>query len=783
MDLFTIAASITLDTTEYEKNLKSAASESKTVKSAMESLVTPVDKIKSAFSAITHPVESVKSSFDKVASAAQSFLHPIETIKGKISEASTALETKRNKLSALSAAYDSSKAKVASLTEEFNKSVKESGASSEKTQELARKLREAEAASEQAKGDLDAYAASVKKTGKETDETAQKTSGFADVLKKGLATAAKVGAAAVAAASAAVVALTKQSLDGYAEYEQLAGGVETLFKTSSDVVMEYANNAYKTSGLSANKYMETVTSFSASLLQSLGGDTEAAAKYADMAVTDMADNSNKFGTSMESVENAYQGFAKQNFTMLDNLKLGYGGTKEEMERLLSDAEKLSGQKFDISSYADIVEAIHVVQTEMGITGTTAEEAASTIQGSVLATKAAWANLVSGLGDENADLGQLVGNLVTSVETAAGNIIPRVQQILSGMGQAIQALAPIIAEQIPALVEGVLPPILNAGMQLMGALGQGLLDNLPTIIDAAVEIVESLINGMVEALPQIVESTVEIIASLASGISKFLPELLPTIVEVVMQIVETLIDNVDMLIDAAIEIIIALAEGLISALPKLLEKAPEIVAKLVEAVIRNAPKLLNAATKLIFSLVDGIIDNLPNIAKSALQIVDTVKNTILELPKMALSWGKDLIDNFVQGIKNTIGKVTNAVSSVASTVKNFIGFSEPEKGPLSNFHTYAPDMMKLFAQGIRDNENLITDQIEKSFDFGEQTIGVSASYIGQKNSPQGNQYGSGLGLSPINITINGARYNDERSLAKAVAEELQSMMERRNAIYA
>ncbi len=261
----------------------------------------------------------------------------------------------------------------------------------------------------------------------------------------GLKTAFVSVTAAVTATSAAVGVFAKQALNAYGDYEQLTGGVETLFKDSADIVMNYANNAYKTVGLSANEYMETVTGFSASLLQSLGGDTEKAAHVADQAITDMADNANKMGTAMESIQYAYQGFAKQNYMMLDNLKLGYGGTKEEMQRLLADAEKLSGQKFDLSSYADIVEAIHVVQTEMGITGTTAKEAASTIQGSVAAAQSAWANLVTGIADENADLDALIDNFINSAATAADNIIPRITQILTGMGQAIQQMSPILSE--------------------------------------------------------------------------------------------------------------------------------------------------------------------------------------------------------------------------------------------------------------------------------------------------------------------------------------------------
>ena len=272
-------------------------------------------------------------------------------------------------------------------------------------------------------------------------------------IKTGLATAAKVGTAAVTTAAAGVAALTKASVQNYAQYEQLVGGVDTLFKNSSKKVQEYASNAYKTAGMSANEYMETVTSFSASLLQSLENDTEMAAEYANMAITDMSDNANKMGTSMEMIQNAYNGFAKQNYTMLDNLKLGYGGTKEEMERLLVDADKLSNSfnlQVDASgnlvySYADIVDAIHIVQDEMGITGTTAKEAGTTIQGSVDSMKAAWTNLVTGLGDENANIEQLFDDLVVTItgdgtETnlgVMGTVIPRIKVIFGKLTEAIK----------------------------------------------------------------------------------------------------------------------------------------------------------------------------------------------------------------------------------------------------------------------------------------------------------------------------------------------------------
>ena len=334
------------------------------------------------------------------------------------------------------------------------------------------------------------------------DGAKESIEGLAEKLKTGIATAAKVGAAGLAAAAAGVTALTKSSIEQYAEYEQLVGGVETLFKASSDVVQEYATNAYKTAGMSANEYMNTVTSFSASLLQSLDGDTAAAAEKANLAITDMSDNANKMGTSMEMIQNAYQGFAKQNYTMLDNLKLGYGGTKEEMQRLLDDAEKLSGQKFDLSSYGDIVDAIHVVQTEMGITGTTAKEASTTISGSVDSAKAAWQNLVTGIADGNADVGELTDNFVESVETAAGNILPVVDTVI---------------ENLLTVLEEKGPDIINGGARLFGKIAAGAIKSIPTIISSIPDIIDAIVQGFKESDLDIIEIGKDIVNGIWEGI--------------------------------------------------------------------------------------------------------------------------------------------------------------------------------------------------------------------------------------------------------------------------
>ena len=353
-------------------------------------------------------------------------------------------------------------------------------------------------------------------------ETSSKAETLAGKLKGGLATAAKVGGAAIAAAGAAAVAITKQAVENYGEYEQLVGGVETLFKSSADTVMQYAANAYQTAGMSANEYMTTVTAFSASLLQSMGNDTDAAAEKANLAITDMSDNANKMGSSMESIQNAYQGFAKQNYTMLDNLKLGYGGTKEEMQRLLDDANALNAAQgnytnYTIDSYADIVDAIHTVQTEMGITGTTQLEASTTIQGSIASMKAAYGNFITGLGDENADMAELTTNLLGSTVTVAENLLPVVEKILENIGVVVQEKGPEMIEKFVGYAVEKLPQVIELGMKMGLAIVSGLAENLPQIVRSVLDMMATIVKTFVSSLPDIVDVGKQIVKGLWEGI--------------------------------------------------------------------------------------------------------------------------------------------------------------------------------------------------------------------------------------------------------------------------
>ena len=505
------------------------------------------------------------------------------------------------------------------------------------------------------------------------EDASEKTSSFADKLKTGLATAAKIGAAALTAASTAVVALTKSSIEQYAEYEQLVGGVETLFKTSADVVQEYAANAYKTAGMSANEYMETVTSFSASLLQSLDNDTAAAAEKADLAITDMADNANKMGTSMESIQNAYQGFAKANYTMLDNLKLGYGGTKEEMQRLLEDAEKISGIEYDISNYADIVDAIHVVQTEMGITGTTAKEASSTIQGSVSSMKSAWTNLVTGIADENANLEQLVGNFVDSAITAAGNIAPRIEQVLAGIGTVGEKIAPVIADGISAAVEKA-PEFLTVGANMLVSLGNALMEQSDLLIQNAFDLVLVLADGLIQGVDGLASSAMELVDKLAMWVEEYSNVLADKAVTLITTLANAIIKNLPGLIVAAVRIIGSLATGLIENLPTLIKQVPTIIAELVNGFVEGLPDIIDVGKQIVNGLWEGI-KSLGSWLGDKVSgffgdMVDGVKDFLgIRSPsRVFASIGEFMMEGLAIGMENSKGEVMETAKDIIDEVK-------------------------------------------------------------------------------------------------------------------
>lgn len=515
------------------------------------------------------------------------------------------------------------------------------------------------------------------------------TSGLKNAMSSAVSAVGKFSAAAVAAGATAAAAITKSAVESYADYEQLVGGVETLFKDSAGIVQEYAANAFQTAGLSANDYMETVTGFSASLLQSVGGDTEEAARIADMAITDMADNANKMGTSMESIQNAYQGFAKQNYTMLDNLKLGYGGTKQEMERLLEDAEKLSGIHYDISNLNDVYSAIHVIQEELDITGTTAKEASTTIQGSAAAMKAAWQNMLVGIADENADFDTLINNLVESVSTFGENILPRIEIALKGVGKLIGGLAPVIVEALPNLLNTILPEFINAVMSIVDSIIAVLPELLPTLIDAAVDILMQLIEALAENLPTIIEAILEGLNQIIEGITENLPTLIEAVVSCFNQIIEVvaqnlptitqsivdglitmvqaIIDNLPQFLQAFLTLVLSFNEALIQALPQIIEALPQLIEGIINFIIEAIPMLIDAYIQLMTALIEALPDIIEAISEALPELIDGIIDGILTLLPKIIECGIQLFIALIQNIGDIIAGIAAALPDLINGI--------------------------------------------------------------------------------------------------------------------
>ena len=456
----------------------------------------------------------------------------------------------------------------------------------------------------------------------------------------------------------ALANLGKSALDSVGQLEQNVGGVETLFGDAADAVIASADRAYQTAGMSANDYMSTVTSFSASLLQSLGGNTEEAAKVADMAIIDMADNANKMGTSMDMIQNAYQGFAKQNYTMLDNLKLGYGGTKTEMERLLADAEKLTGVKYDINNLNDVYQAIHAVQEEMGITGTTAKEAASTLEGSMASAKAAWDNFMNGSGDAD--------QLADAFATAADNIVKNLAEVIPRFAETLPALGGAIIAQIPGLVAAIVPAVLSAGQSVLKQLQDAVLDfDFAGTADKVVQMITGFIEG--DGLGSLLDTLVTIFTGIVNGIGSMLPSLLPALIELISYVVTSLLDQLPAILDCALELILGLAQGILAALPVLIEALPEVISSIVEFLISAVPQIIDAGIELLMALVDALpviidalVDALPQIIRA------TVTALIAAAPQIAKA-GIKLLGALIEAIPVIVVELAKAVPDIVAAI--------------------------------------------------------------------------------------------------------------------
>lgn len=875
-------------------------------------------------------------------------------------------------------------------------------------------------------------------------KASDKTSGFMSKVGSGIATAGKAIAGATVAAGAAVAKITTSAISAYSDYEQMVGGVKTLFGANEMSLQEYAKSvgktveetkssynelikaqnivlqdaadAWKDVGMSANEYMENATSFAASLKQSLGGDSVKAAEKTKIALTDIADNANKMGTDMGSLTWAYQGFAKQNYTMLDNLKLGYGGTKQEMERLLADAEKLTGVKYDISKYGDIVDAIHAIQTEMNVTGTTAKEAMSTIQGSAGMLKSAWQNLLTGLPDEEADVGKLISNFSTALNALINNVSPRIKQALPAIAKALNSLNKQVVPILMSNIKDLVPYIADGIVSIISTIGAILPDLLTSAIDLVEILAPKLINSLADigktlgaALPSIGNSLVKLATDainyvannfdgIIKGVGNFIstaansilsPENVSSIFKAVTNLITSAAswiadpENIDKIISAAGKLFGGIVDGLEDAWPAISAKITSTIDDIVKkwndywetsgeefnmavtgdfdedwqpttitgklgkfgyglgdairgedgngwmdlwqegydnlhldevvgtfdpddnngflgllktgfghwdsvednpfgkfgAAISDAKDKLVEFKETYLTLGDieegggllgflsagdegnpfytmgeqiatvvgkiqefgsswvstlegagekiadfdascaekfgaiktSISDAWDNVKEKTSEtwnnikttcsttcesmkttvsgtwnsiketaaskweeIKTTIKSKVDSIVSSALTWGKDMIDNFVSGIKSAWGNLVSTVSDVASTVKSFLGFSEPEQGPLSDFHTYAPDMMDLFAKGIKDNERKVLSNVSDvasgvrtAFESGSAVATLSANGIA-------NTADRLSGTSIVNnFTISGG---NAQEIADTVAEKIQEALD-------
>lgn len=577
----------------------------------------------------------------------------------------------------------------------------------------------------------------------------------------GIKSAFTVGATAITGAAAAFTGLVVASVNARGELEQQIGGIETLFTnelgSASDTVIKNANNAYKTAGMSAIDYMSTATSFSASLLQSLGNDTAKAAEVTDMAITDMADNANKMGTSMESIQWAYQGFAKQNYTMLDNLKLGYGGTKSEMERLLADAQKLTGVKYDISNLSDVYEAIHVIQGELGITGTTAAEASDTLQGSFSSMQAAWNNFLSGSGD----LSQVVdtaSDVVKNIVRIAGEAVP---SIIENIGESLPELLDLGSQIINQLIEGIityLPTLLESGSQISSSIIQGILTALPQLIPVVLQIITQLVTAFLTYLPQIIQVGIQVISQLIIGIAQALPQLIPQIINCILLIITTLLDNIDFLIDAGIQLIFGLIDGIIEAIPILIDKFPEIIQKILQAIINNLPKILSMGVKLLGKLGEGIVKAIPSLIKNIPKVITAIVDEFKKLPGKLGDLGKSILEGLWNGISNVknwlVDKIKGLGDVLIDAIKSVLGIHSPS----TVFRDEVGKNMALgIGEGFDKNIASVYRKMKTAVDFETQKLSSNLSATSVNNK-----------ILTANITLKSSDiYMDSTKVGRAV----------------
>ena len=695
-----VSSELTLTTSQFDASDK----KTKDLKQAQEQLAKVYENQKAKVDELKNAYNSFSQKVAEQSTKHQQLLQTYDKEKAELEKIGRTLGT-------TSKEYQDQRSKVESLAQEVAKSTKNE-------EENANALSRMGTALNKAETELNKTSKEMKDLGHDTKETSEGFSVFKMVLANLTTQAINSAIKGLQSLGGVLINVGKQALTSYADYEQLVGGVETLFKDSAGIVEKYASESYKTAGLSANEYMETVTSFSASLLQSLDGDTKKTAEYSNRAIIDMSDNANKMGTDMSSLQNAYQGFAKQNYTMLDNLKLGYGGTKSEMERLIKDASKMKdvqkelGVEVDASSmsFGNIVNAISVMQKSMDIAGTTSKEASTTISGSVNSMKSAWQNLLTGIADDNADFSQLVDNFVNTLISpdgkggVLGNILPRVKTIVEGIGKLaiaiIEDVLPQILEQIPSLLEGFGPTLMGA----INSLIESVLSAIEQLVPYIGELIPQIAEMLISLLPQLLVVGIRLVLSLAQGFAEAIPQLLGMLPDLITDIVEVITEYLPDIIQAGIQILIGLINGLTQALPQLIDYIPQIVETIVMVLIENLPLIIDASIQIMIALINGLTQSLPKLIAMVPTIIKTIVTTLINNLPQVLKAGVEIIKSLIQGIKSMISGLGQVVKSVGQGIVD--GF----KAIISTVGTVGKSIVEGLWNGIKNAGNWIREKV-------------------------------------------------------------------------
>lgn len=800
---------------QIRQNLREVSSEMKAVSSSFDKNDHSTSALNAKSQVLNKTLEAQKQKLNTLQSQYANFSSKVAQQTAKHEALVNSYNKEKQKLDELaktlgtsSSEYQAQKSKVEQLAQAVSKSSKNQDANAKSMSEMRAQMNNAQA-------DINTTTKALDELGKEAKNSGDGFTVMKGVLSNLATDAIHLALNGLKQLGGAFISIGKQAYESYSNYEQLVGGVDTIFGTggkslekyaesvgqtvdqakekydelteASNMVQKNAANAFSTAGMSANQYMEQVTGFSATLIQGLNGDTKKAAEVADVAIRDMADNANKMGTSMTDIQNAYQGFAKDNYTMLDNLKLGYGGTQAEMARLINDSGVL-GDSVQVTAetvkdvpFDQVIEAIHEVQDNLGITGTTSEEAAKTLEGSTNSMKAAWQNLLTGMADDNANFSGLIDNLVNSVVAVADNMIPRVQQIIRGMAQVasellqtvvpqlvqeipqllsdtlpilitaittlIQTVLEVLPQMMPVITDGImqivqamislLPQFIDAGLQMLVSLIQGITDALPQLIEMLPTIIEQVCNTIIDNLPMIIDAGIELLISLTQGIVNALPKLIGMLPTIIQKIVTTLMTNLPKIIQAGIQIVVSLVNGLIKAMPQIVAYTPKFIATMVRILIQNLPQMLSMGGQIIGSLIKGIASMIGNLGVATAKIGTNIINGIKHLPKTMLSWGKDMIQGLINGIKSMIGHVGNAVKSVANKIKSFLHFSRPDEGPLREYEEWMPDMVEGLSKTLEQASPALINQTKALASGMSDALQVNGAIKGSAYGTAGN----------------------------------------------